>query len=255
MDNYNPRQPTRFRFKDSREIEKFKFFTGNFDFEEQELLENVSQDKKYGPIIEAFKEAIRTDTEIGVILYDGPISQNTFIGFITGSICYLSAISNTSIFIINLEYDNQRDTLSVTNTTEDILVEDNVKTLFGNTISGSGNITLFRHVITLRGTDSNDNTYSTIFTIYSSSNLKINSVQDLNKVLKPTDQMLIPVSTLLEGQHFSKTEYNGMQYNASTQVWKVGSVNSDVAKVSGKSYLQDSIFNVTSISNDEVIAL
>ena len=30
MDNYNPRQPTIFRFKDGREMEKFKFIAGDF---------------------------------------------------------------------------------------------------------------------------------------------------------------------------------------------------------------------------------
>ena len=210
MDNYNPRQPTRFRFKDSREMEKFKFFTGNFDFQDKELLENVSQDKKYGPIIEAFKESIGTDTEIGVILYDGPLSQNTFIGFITGTICYLSAISNTSIFIINLEYDNQRDTLSITNTTEDILVEDNVKTLFGNqSIIGSGNIDLYVHHLVI-----NANCY---FTIYSSNNLKVDTPEKLTTLLKDKDTSIYYFG-------YQQTQYiytAAISFNTATNLWQI----------------------------------
>lgn len=254
MNNYNPRQPTWFRFKDSREMEKFLFLYGRFSFND-ETLENVSKDSLYSRIIEQLKENSKRGFSTPIILYDVENTQ-----LFTGSIfedltVHLYENIGNSIAIVDMDYNLENDTLKITYTSENFISDDNVKTLFGNDIIGTGNITLFRHVITLRGTDSNDSTYSTIFTIYSSSNLKINSVQDLNKVLKPTDGMLIQVSTLLEGQHFSMTEYNGMQYNASAQVWKVGSVNSDVSKVSGKSYLQEAIFNVSSISNDEVIAL
>ena len=180
MDNYNPRQPTRFRFKDSREIEKFKFFTGDYDFDEHELLENISQDKRYGPIIEAFKESIRTNRDIGVILYDGPGAQNTYIGFIVREVGYLYTISTSSIFIINLEYDNQRDTLSITNTTEDILVADNVKTLFGQDIVGTGDINLYRHQMTI----TNANDVSVVYIVNASNNSVINTIEKFVEVTK-----------------------------------------------------------------------
>ena len=247
MDNYNPRQNTRMRWKDAKELEKFKFITGAFCFQ-NETLEHVSQDKLYSKLVEIINDSRP------VLVYD-TVNCDLSIGNVDSGNMYLTTLYNNTGSSYALTYDEGTDKLRIEAAEENFISEDHVKTLFGNDIIGTGNITLFRHVITLRGTDSNGSTYSTIFTIYSSSNLKINSVQDLNKVLKPTDGMLIQVSTLLEGQHFSLTEYNGMQYNASAQVWKVGSVNSDVAKVSGKSYLQEDIFNVSSISNDEVIAL
>lgn len=186
MENYNPRQPTRFRFKDSREIEKFKFFTGNFDFEEQELLENVSQDKRYGPIIEVFKEAIRTQRDIGVILYDGPTAQYTYIGFIFRKVGYLYTISTSSILIVNLEYDNQRDKLKVTNTTKDLLVADNVKTLFGQDITGTGDINLYRHelIISTGRTSYDEAEYKLYLTYYSSNKLEANTPEKLTTLTK-----------------------------------------------------------------------
>lgn len=198
-----------------KQIEKFKFFSGNYDFEEQELLENVSQDVIYGPIIEAFKESIRTNNDIGVILYDGPTSQNTFIGYITREIAYLYTINYTSISIINLEYDNQRDTLTVTNTTEDVLVEDNVKTLFGNqSLVGKGNIDLYNHQILV-----NNDCY---FNIPSSNNLPIDSPQDLTTVLKPTTKNIYYFG-------FQKSTLNtaSLEYDKATNLWKYRASNAD----------------------------
>ena len=235
MDNYNPRQPTRFRFKDSREMEKFKFLTGNYDFEEQELLENVSQDKTYEPIIEVFKETIRTNKDIGVILYDGPTSQNTYIGYILREIGYLYTIINTSILIINLEYDNQRDTLSITNTIEDILVADNVKTLFGNqSIIGQGNIDLYRHdlIIYHKRTSYDDYEYKVHITYYSSNSLKVDSVQDLTTLTKAINgtKLFGPVvvnnTTGDEDYDTISQSYIGLGYDGS--IWCMVNLNDNL---------------------------
>lgn len=245
MNNYNPRQPTSFRFKDSREIENFKFFTGNYDFEEQELLENVSQNKIYGSIIEAFKEAIRTDIDIGVILYDGPVSQNTYIGFIIGDIGYLYTISTSSIFIVNLEYDNQRDTLRITNTTEDILVDDNVKTFFGNqSIMGTGNIDLYRHLITINCLNSISDTIDIVFEYISSNNLKVDSIQDLTALTKAKNGTSIPVVVTLEGQNYENfVGANGIMYDGS--VWQIGLLYSGT--------LIDNTYPITPIYIDDTV--
>ena len=219
MENYNPRQITRMRWKDARELEKFKFFSDNYDLEVQELLENVSQDERYGPIIEAFKEAIRTDREIGVILYDGPNSENTYIGYISREVGYLYTISTTSILIVNLEYDNQRDTLSITNTTEDLLVADNVKTIFGQSISGTGNITMYRHQLTLHATDGE---YTTCFVeIYSSNNLKVDSLQALTTLLKPN------ANTLYTGVSTENTGMPNLVLKYENNIWQIGDVGEE----------------------------
>lgn len=210
MDNYNPRQNTRMRWKDAREIEKFKFFTENYDFEEQELLEDASQDERYGTIVEAFKESIRTNKNIGVILQDGPTAQYTYIGYIAKDVGYLYTISTTSILIVNLEYDNQRDTLSITNTTEDILVADNVKTLFGNqSIIGQGNIDLYVHHLLI-----NSNCY---FTIYSSNNLKVDTPEKLTTLLKDKNTSIYYFG-------YQQTQYistAAISFNAATNLWQI----------------------------------
>ena len=91
---------------------------------------------------------------------------------------YLYSISSNVIYSVYILYERDRDIITITSTNEIFISEDNVKTLFGNqSIIGTGNIDLYRHDITIMGTLS--------ITVYSSSNLKIDSVQDLTTVLKP----------------------------------------------------------------------
>ena len=189
MDNYNPRQPTRFRFKDSREIEKFLFLCGGFSFND-ETLENVSKDSLYSRIIEQLKENSKIGFSTPIILYD---TENTQL--FTGSIfedltVHLYANIGGSIAIVDMEYNTENDTLKITYTSEGFISEDNVKTLFGNqSIIGTGNIDLYRHQISFTGQGS----FECGAVIYSSKNLKIDSIQDLNSVTKATAGYGIPI--------------------------------------------------------------
>lgn len=209
MDNYNPRQPTRFRFKDSREMEKFKFFTGDYDFE-TELLENVSQDERYGPLIEIFKESIRTQKDIGIILNDNPNAQIVYIGYISTTYAELNSAGKNFTKTIIFEYDNQRDSLSINVTDEVFISEDHVKTLFGNqSIIGTGNIDLFVHHLLI-----NSNCY---FTIYSSNNSKVDTPEKLTTLLKDKDTSIYYFG-------YQQTQYistAAISFNAATNLWQI----------------------------------
>lgn len=77
--------------------------------------------------------------------------------------------------IVNFEYNFNEDKLVVNTTQEEFLTEDNVKSVFNQTITGTGNITLFRHIITIT-TSSQD---FILLEYISSNNIKVDSVQDL----------------------------------------------------------------------------
>lgn len=61
----------------------------------------------------------------------------------------------------------------------------NVKTLFGNHIYGSGNIDLYRHNVKLFAVVNSQTIVDCVFTVISSSNTAIDSLTDLFSVLKP----------------------------------------------------------------------
>lgn len=76
-------------------------------------------------------------------------------------------------------------------TTSDILTDKNTQTLFGNqSIYGSGNIDLYEHLIQVK----NGDTLICNFVVISSSNVKVDSVQDLRTVMGQ-DTFHLPIST------------------------------------------------------------
>lgn len=180
MGDYNPRQITQMRWKDVKNLEKFKFITGNYDFT-NEVLEHASEDKQYRPFIDAMIESNnknQTTKPLGIIVNDCPDAQVLYVGTIAAYSISMRSILSNYIYNVDMSYNYDTDILTIEWSEEEIMSTDNVKTLFGNqSIIGTGNIDLYRHDITIMGTLS--------ITVYSSSNLKIDSVQDLTTVLKP----------------------------------------------------------------------
>nr|DAP05125.1 MAG TPA: hypothetical protein [Caudoviricetes sp.] len=179
MDNYNPRQNTRMRWKDARELEKFIFLTGHFHFQ-TEVLENVLEDELYGKLYKELQFCAENITSKGVLITD-TYNNALFIGtiFDDNSMQLINFYNNEADIIdINIVTDNE---LKITKETETFISEDHVKTLFGNqSIIGQGNIDLYRHQLTLTNTD--DISVSCI--VYSSNNLPIDSPQDFVTVTK-----------------------------------------------------------------------
>lgn len=173
MENYNPRQNTRMRWKDARELEKFIFLTGRFHFH-TEVLENVLEDELYGKLYKELQFCAENITSKGVLITD-TYNNALFIGaiFDDNSMQLINFYSNQADIIdINIANDNE---LNITKETETFISEDNVKTLFGNqSIIGTGNIDLYRHQIYLTS-----NTTVVTIEILSSNKLKVDNAQDL----------------------------------------------------------------------------
>lgn len=175
MENYNPRQNTRMRWKDVRELEKFVFLTGNFHFQ-TEVLENVLEDELYGKLYKELQFCAENATSKGVLITD-TYNNALFIGTIFDDhTMQLINFYNNQADIIDINIANDKE-LNITKETETFISEDNVKTLFGQDITGTGDINLYRHQISLTS-----NTTVATIEILSSKNLKVDNAQDLTKL-------------------------------------------------------------------------
>lgn len=233
MDNYNPRQNTRMRWKDARELEKFIFLTGYFHFQ-TEVLENVLEDELYGKLYKELQFCADNITSKGVLITD-TYSNALFIGtiFEDNTMQLINLYNNQADIIdINIVNDNE---LSITKETETFLSEDNVKTLFGNqSIIGQGNIDLYRHdlIIYHNRTSYDDYTYKVYITYYSSNSLKVDSVQDLTTLTKAIDGTKLLASVIVnntsgdEDYDTISQSYIGVGYNGS--IWGIINLDGNV---------------------------
>lgn len=172
MGNYNPRQNTRMRWRDAKELEKFVFLTGHFHFQ-TEVLENVLEDELYGKLYKELQFCAENVTSKGVLITD-TYNNTLFIGTIfDDNTMQLINFYNNQADIIDINIANDKE-LNITKEKETFISEDNVKTLFGQDITGTGDINLYRHQIFLTS-----NTTVVTIEILSSNNLKVDSAQDL----------------------------------------------------------------------------
>lgn len=180
MGNYNPRQNTRMRFKDERELEKFSFLYGGFDIQAEQL-ENVSQDENWSKVANLFKNYDKTANKKGVILYDY-LQEFLCTGYLAGQYLYLYSVSETGVTYITIDYDIKIDSMRIYVEDETFISEDHVKTLFGQDITGTGNITMYRHQIIIRfDTDTKEVNY----VVYSPSKAQIFDYDTFMSVAKP----------------------------------------------------------------------
>lgn len=208
MDNYNPRQNTRMRWKDAKELEKYLFLTGSFNFQ-TERLENVLEDELYGKLYKEIELCEKNKTRKGVIIED-TLGGGCYIGEIAddNTVSLISFYGNLSTFV-DINIDNEYE-LVITVSNEELISTDNVKTLFGNqSIIGTGNIDLFVHHLLI-----NSNCY---FTIYSSNNLEVDTPEKLTTLLKDKD-----ISIYYFG--YQQTQYiyiAAISYNSATNLWQI----------------------------------
>lgn len=112
--------------------------------------------------------------------------------------------------------------LSATNSTgyKNILTDGNVKTLFGNqSIYGSGNIDLYRHIVWIRNETSGHQIYITVH-IISSSNTPIDSLTDLFTVLSSFANEWYPCN----GRVNIDSTNRGVAYNFNARATSNGAV-------------------------------
>lgn len=162
-------------------ISKYSF---SFDLTVQETYENFS--KEYPEIYTIFsllKKCLLDDVINNVTPFFIQDNQTSTGAYLITSVSFqdntlmlegfdtYNNINNS----INFEYNFNSDILYFVNNQEEFLSSDNVKSVFNQSITGTGNITLYRHIITIT-TSSQD---FILFEYVSSKNLKVDSVQDL----------------------------------------------------------------------------
>lgn len=206
------------------ELDKFIILNDEFGFT-NETLEHVSQDKLFSKIIEVIKSSRP------VLVYD-TTNKELYVGNTDEDSMYLTTLYNNNGTTYTLSYDRDTDQLRIEMVEENFLSEDNVKTLFGSqSIIGTGNIDLYRHQLTLNY----DGEYETLsLIVYSSSNLNVNSLQDLTTLLKPNS------NTLYFGNTTTSLIPYTFQIIYDNNVWKTGPISEDVGKPDN---------NITSVSD------
>lgn len=212
MDNYNPRQNTRMRWKDARELEKYVFISGKFNFTD-ETLEHVLEDELYGKIATEILECSKKGNRKGVIIEDTE-GGGCYVGEIlddgTATLIQTNIASANSVDLQLDTSDENNVKLIVTTAYEQILTGDNVKTLFGNqSLIGTGNIDLYVHHLLI-----NSNCF---FTIYSSNNLKVDTPEKLTTLLKDKNTSIYYFG-------YQQTQYiniAAISFNAATNLWQI----------------------------------
>lgn len=95
---------------------------------------------------------------------------------------FLVSPGNNSTESVTITYEKDRDIVSVTYENEEFVTNDNIKTIFGQSITGTGNITLYRHQIAIRF---DIDTKEVHYVVYSSNNAQITNYDDFIAVAKP----------------------------------------------------------------------
>ena len=115
-------------------------------------------------------------------LYDNDINS-VYIGYIDETLhAEISSIQTGTIYFADFQYNSEDDTMDVQSGSDDVLTDDNIKTIFNKSIIGKGNITLFRHKLKLSDSTSTG-VRDVILDYISTSNLVVDSLQDLQELL------------------------------------------------------------------------
>lgn len=170
------------RMIQANDLQDFVFIVDDdtFDLNNDEVYdlsdyENLSQNmKRVFELIkqQTFKPIIWFDKSNGEV-YTGEVSDDNNI--------YLYRANQDTLCLVTINLYNE-NTIKTFSTVESVLTEDNVKTLFGDkSIVGTGNIDLYMHYIAV-----NSGSNQWYFQFISSNNLKVDSLQDLTALIKPT---------------------------------------------------------------------
>lgn len=187
------------------ELENVNVIIGTFDFE-TEKLEHVSQDENYKKIINQIKKSLYNSVSYPIFIVDNAFGT-TFTGILNGLNIDIYSLGPNTIYNVTMLYNPNADTLDITLTEEVLISEDNVKTIFGQDIVGSGNIDLFVHHLVI-----NANCY---FTIYSSNNLEVNTPEKLTTLLKDKNVYYFG---------YLQTQYiyiAAISFNDATNLWQI----------------------------------
>ena len=167
----------------AEELDKFLFLSGNFQFQNEERYENASKIYPYNEIVKTIKKCKITGKAQPIILFDIS-TERVYVGTILSTnsiVCYyLDSATSTAYF--DLEYRENEDALDCYLELDDVVVEDSIQTIFGQSISGTGNIELYRHQMTI----TNANDVSVVYIVESANDSVINSSETFVNVTKAT---------------------------------------------------------------------
>ena len=92
----------------------------------------------------------------------------------------LISLSSNTIYSKVITYDREQDTITIQSEYVTFISEDYAHTIFGQTISGTGNIELYRHQMTITNADD----VSVIYIVDSANDLVVNSAKNFVAVTK-----------------------------------------------------------------------
>lgn len=167
----------------AEELENIRYIEDFYDFSTEQL-QKASKEPKYAKLIALMKEAPKNFSRS--VLINDLTNQTLYTGTYNKTDIQLYAVISNTIEYIDINYDKSTDDMEINGTVESLLTEDNVKKIFGQDITGTGNIELYMHVLGLikSKTEYGDTEYKILVTYYSDNNLKVDSLQDLTALTK-----------------------------------------------------------------------
>lgn len=173
------------------ELEKIKVVeVKNYNLASNETYEKVSTIDEFKGLISIIKNMKDYSTQFPLILVNivsDDSESHTFLCVIPydeqsedNKTIHYTEQYQSSIVYYTLEYDVQKDTINIRVENEIFLTEDNIKTIFGQYITGTGDITLYRHQMTI----TNANDVSVVYIVDASNNLVVNTLEKFVTVTK-----------------------------------------------------------------------
>lgn len=221
MGNYNPKTANQFRWQDSIKIQKFiqgYLVVNDIDFKNTQnyITEDIPEAKKLVDMIKYCYE-----NQVPLIIYDysnDRVWNSTYLADEQNAT--LISYGSDRLYMVGLTY-NGVDTLEVNYVQEEFLIADNVKTIFGQDIVGTGDIDLYRHLISVKYNDNSGEIIDCTFEYISSKNLKVNSLQNLTSLTKAKTGTTITAAFTKEGQNFELYSLaNAIMFDGT--IWKAG---------------------------------
>lgn len=174
----------------AEDIEKFVFISYNFVFSGDEKLEiPLVGDYQNNIYYKMFlKYQLGSIQNVPALIFDE--STGVYIGLIndpTDNTFYLVNGRTSQVVDIQMYIENNILNVNITHTTEELLSEDYIKTIFGQNIAGTGDITMYRHQLEVEMQDSTRKIY---IELNSSNKDPINTLQQFSIATNAKEGMI-----------------------------------------------------------------
>lgn len=210
----------------AEDIEKYVFISAEFNFQNEETIQNASQDKLYFKIVNEIIKCSKNVKSEPLIIFD-EYNENIYVGYVNDdSTAYATYTASNTNSILEFEYHGETDVLNIHLHDEVYVTADNIKTIFGQDITGTGDINLYRHelIISTGRTSYDETEYKVYLTYYSSNNLEANTPEKLTTLTK-ADSTTILRGIVLEFANAGvinatvSGKYSGVNYLGDQSGW------------------------------------